>query len=86
MICFLTSRADDPNTGELNTANHFAEELRLHFPRPCRALTVSSDPDGWKMTDFYAALMRGCFEKAATKKGKKHIASRRRRRKTSRAG
>ena len=64
MICFLTSRADDPNTGELNTANHFAEELRLHFPRPCRALTVSSDPDGWKMTDFYAALMRGCFEKA----------------------
>ena len=34
MICFLTSRADDPNTGELNTANHFAEELRLHFPRP----------------------------------------------------
>ena len=54
MICFLTSRMDNPFTGELNTANGFADEVRKHFPDPCRALYICSDPDGWEKTDFYA--------------------------------
>ncbi len=64
MICFLTSRTDFPDTGELNTANGFAEELRRCFPRPCRALFVSSDPDGWEKTDFYAGVLRDSFADA----------------------
>lgn len=64
MICFLTSRTDSPVTGELNPANRFVDELRRRFPRPCRALDICSDPDGWEKMDFYAALTRKCFEDA----------------------
>lgn len=64
MICFLTSRTDDPETGELNTANRFADELRQCFPTPCRALYVCSNPDGGDKTDFYASYIRGGFERA----------------------
>ena len=64
MICFLTSRMDDPCTGELNTANRFAGELRTRFPHPCRALDICSDPDGWDRTDYYASLTREMFENA----------------------
>ena len=64
MICFLTSRMDVPDTGELNSANHFIDELRLRFPNPCRALDICSDPDGWDKTDYYASLTRKMFEDA----------------------
>ena len=62
MICFLTSRMDNPCTGELNTANGFADEVRKHFPDPCRALYICSDPDGWEKTDFYASVTREMLE------------------------
>ena len=45
MICFLTSRVDDTETGKLFSANRFTDELRKHFPQPCRALDICSDPD-----------------------------------------
>ncbi len=61
MICFLTSRTDDPATGGLNAANHLIDELRLHVPSPCRALDICSDPDGWEKMDFYAALLKKQF-------------------------
>lgn len=64
MICFLTSRMDEPDTGKLNPANRFADELRLRFPTPCRALDICSDPDGWEKTDFYAAVTKNMFEDA----------------------
>ncbi|MBQ9009806.1 MAG: Type 1 glutamine amidotransferase-like domain-containing protein [Clostridia bacterium] len=64
MICFLTSRMDDPDTGELNSANRFAEELRAHFPVSCRILYICSNPDGWEMTDFYASATKRMLEKA----------------------
>ena len=64
MICFLTSRIDVPDTGELNPANRFIDELRLCFPNPCRALDICSDPDGWDKTDYYASLTRKMFEDA----------------------
>lgn len=64
MICFLTSRMDDPDTGKLNSANHFLDELRLCFPDSCRALDICSDPDGWDKMDFYASLTRKMFEDA----------------------
>lgn len=64
MICFLTSRIDDPDTGELNSANRFMDELRLHFPNPCRALDICSDPDGWDKTDYYASITKKMFEDA----------------------
>ena len=64
MICFLTSRIDDPATGGLNPANHFIDELRLHFPTPCRALDICSDPDDWDKTDFYVLLTKKMFEDA----------------------
>ena len=62
MICFLTGRTDIPDTGELNPANGFIEELRRRFPVHCRALNVCSDPDGWERTDHFAALTRQSFE------------------------
>lgn len=62
MICFLTSRMDVPETGELNTANHFIDELRLHFPNPCRGLYICSDPDGWNKTDYYASITKKMLE------------------------
>ena len=64
MICFLTSRMDNPDTGSLNTANHFVDELRLYFPESCHALAVCSDPENWEKTDFYAFLMKESFEMA----------------------
>ena len=64
MICFLTSRMDVPDMGELNSANHFIDELRLRFPNSCRALHICSDPDGWEKTDYYASLTRKMFEDA----------------------
>lgn len=64
MICFLTSRPDDPVTGELNAANEFAAELRRCWPSPCRAVFVCSNPGGWERTDHYAALTRAMFERA----------------------
>lgn len=64
MICFLTSRPDIPDTGELNPANRFVDELRRHFPEPCRALDICSDPEGWEKMDFYAAAIRERFENA----------------------
>ena len=64
MICFLTSRIDAPDTGDLNPANHFIDELRLRFPDHCRALDICSNPDGWEKTDFYASLTKKIFEDA----------------------
>ncbi|MBQ7715817.1 MAG: Type 1 glutamine amidotransferase-like domain-containing protein [Clostridia bacterium] len=64
MICFLTSRIDAPETGELNPANHFIDELRIRFPDRCRALDICSNPDGWDRTDFYASLTKKMFEEA----------------------
>ncbi len=64
MICFLTGRIDDPETGALNSANRFSDELRLRFPDPCRALDICSDPDGWDQMDYYAALTKKIFEYA----------------------
>jgi len=55
---------DDPDTGKLNSANHFLDELRLCFPDSCRALDICSDPDGWDKMDFYASLTRKMFEDA----------------------
>lgn len=64
MSCFLTSRMDDPNTGELNTANRFAEELRLRLPNPCRALHICSDPDNRDIMDRYTSITRQMLENA----------------------
>jgi dipeptidase E len=64
MICFLTSRTDEPETGRLNPANHFADELRRRYPRSCSALFLCSDPDSWETTDFYAAMLKKSFEDA----------------------
>ena len=64
MICFLTSRMDDPDTGELNPANRFIDELRLRIPNSCRALHICSNPDGWEIMDKYAAITREMLERA----------------------
>ncbi|MBQ7058651.1 MAG: Type 1 glutamine amidotransferase-like domain-containing protein [Firmicutes bacterium] len=64
MICFLTSRIDDPETGKLNPANRLEDELRIYFPRPCRALFICSSPDGWEITDFYANATKVIIEDA----------------------
>ena len=64
MICFLTSRIDDPATGELNAANRFTDELRRRFPDPCRALDICSDPNDREKMDFYALLTKKTFEDA----------------------
>ena len=64
MVCFLTSRTDLPDTGELNPANGFVEELQRYFPGPCRALFICSDPAGWEKTDFYSAIIRQSFVSA----------------------
>ena len=58
MICFLTSRADEPETGILNPANGFAERLKACLPAPRKAVFVSSNPEGWERTDFYCAVTR----------------------------
>ena len=64
MICFLTSRVDDTETGKLFSANRFADELRKHFPQPCRALEICSDPDDREAMDYYAGLLKKSFEDA----------------------
>ena len=64
MICFLTSRMDNPETGALNPANHFTDELRARIPASCRALDICSDPAGWDKMDFYASLTKEMLEKA----------------------
>ena len=64
MICFLTSRMDDPYTGELNTANRFLDELRLRFPHPCRALFICSNPENHDTTDHYAYVTKRMFDDA----------------------
>lgn len=64
MICFLTSRMDLPETGELNPANHFIDELRDCFPEPCRALDICSDPDRWETMDYYASMTKMMLEDA----------------------
>ncbi|MBO4888625.1 MAG: Type 1 glutamine amidotransferase-like domain-containing protein [Firmicutes bacterium] len=64
MICFLTSRIDDPETGKLNPANRLEDELRTHFPKHCRALFICSSPDGWEITDFYANATKVIIEDA----------------------
>ena len=64
MICFLTSRIDDADTGGLNPANRFVDELRLCFPKSCRALSICSDPHGRDKTDYYASLTKSMFEDA----------------------
>ena len=64
MICFLTSRTDEPATGRLNPANCFVDELRRRFPPACRALFICSDPDGWETMDHYGGLLRKSFEDA----------------------
>ena len=63
MICFLTSRTDIPETGELNPANGFLEELRKVFPQDCRGLYICSDPGSWDVMDYYASLTKESFEK-----------------------
>ena len=64
MICFLSSRIDDAETGELYTCNHLTDELRRCFPGLCNALFVCSDPDACERTDFYALLTKEYFENA----------------------
>lgn len=64
MICFLTNRHDLDGTDHLrlNPSNQFVDRLRQHFPTPCRAIYVCSDPDGWDTMDRYAACVRAAFE------------------------
>ena len=57
MICFLTSRTDEAETGRLNPANGFVDELRRRFPPECRALFLCSDPDSRETTDYYAGVL-----------------------------
>ena len=64
MICFLTSRTDLPVTGALNPANGLREGLRRAVPPDCRALYISSDPEGHEKTDFYSACLKTSFEGA----------------------
>ena len=64
MICFLTSRTDLKDTGEVNPANGFAEELLRRVPNPCRALFISSDPDAFALMEQFAAYVRAGFERA----------------------
>lgn len=66
MICFLTSSTDLPESNHLalNPANHFIDELRWHVSKPCRALHICSDPDGWERMDFFASVLKQSFENA----------------------
>lgn len=63
MICFLTSRTDIKETGEVNPANGFVEELMHRVPNPCHALFISSDPDAYEIMGHFAAMIRSGFEK-----------------------
>ncbi|MCR5168387.1 MAG: Type 1 glutamine amidotransferase-like domain-containing protein [Oscillospiraceae bacterium] len=64
MICFLTSTTVLPENSGLNPANRFVDELHEHFPSPCRALFICSDPDSRDITDFYTNATKAEFEKA----------------------
>ena len=64
MICFLTSRTDLKDTGDVNPANGFVEELLRRVPSPCRALFISSDPDAFERMEHFAAYVRSGFERA----------------------
>ena len=64
MICFLTSRTDEPTTGRLNPSNGFVDELRRRFPPDCRALFICSDPDNREAMDYYADLLKKSSEDA----------------------
>ena len=44
MICFLTSLPWNTDTGKLDPANGFLDELRRCVPSPCRILLICSDP------------------------------------------
>ena len=64
MICFLTSSPCTPEGEALSPANGFRDRLRACLPRPCAALYICSDPDGWEKTDYYAEIMARLFEEA----------------------
>ena len=64
MICFLTSRTDLKDTGDVNPANGFIEELLRRVPNPCRALFISSDPDAYALMEHFAAYVRAGFERS----------------------
>ena len=64
MICFLTSRTDDPDTGELNPANGLVDALKRCVLQPCRVLDICSNPDSHEITDYYADLTKGYLERA----------------------
>lgn len=60
MKCFLTS---NPILGDsINPANGFLEKLKNAIPDSCKALFISSDPDGYSRTDFHSAALRACLE------------------------
>ncbi len=63
MICFLTSRLNDPETEEFNPANRLVSELRRCFQASCKGLYICSDPDNAEQADLYADATRSYFEK-----------------------
>lgn len=58
--CFLSS--NPYAEGKVNAAIGFCAQLRAAVPDGCNALFVSSDPDGFDRTDYYAQGMKSCFE------------------------
>ena len=62
MICFLTSSISVSGTGKINSANHFIDRLKIHFPQLCRAVVICSDPDSWGITEYYAFELKRMFE------------------------
>lgn len=62
MKCFFSS--NPYAEGAVNAANGFCKRLRTAVPHGCNVLFVSSDPDGFDRTDYYAAGMKRCFESA----------------------
>ena len=67
MTCILTCRPDVSGAALLNPANRLVDELRRHFPKPCRAVYICSDPDGWEKMDFYAAAVKTMFSNGGFK-------------------
>lgn len=64
MICFLTSRTDIEDTGAVDPANGFVEELMRCVSNPCRALQICSAPDAHAIMDYYAGAIKASFEQA----------------------
>lgn len=58
MQCFLTSNLIDPNTGEINPANCFIDNLRACLPDPCDCVFLSSDPMDHNRTDYFAGAVK----------------------------